>query len=43
MDLGDLLLYLMVDETLFLLIIQVYPDVLVRVGGIMGFVERGWT
>ena len=41
LDLGDLLVHLMVNETLFLLVIQVSLELTVRVGGIKGFAERG--
>ena len=34
---------LMVDETLFLLVVQFDPDLTVGVGGVKGFTERGWT
>ena len=43
MALGDLLIDLMVDDTLFLLVVRVYSDLSVGVGGIKGFSERGWT
>ena len=33
----------MVDETLFLIIVKAEPDLMVRVGGVKGFAERGWT
>ena len=32
----------MFDDTLFLLIVRVDPDLKVRVEGVKGFVERGW-
>ena len=40
MDPGDILVDLMVDETLFLLIVRVKPDLTVGVGGVKGFAER---
>ena len=43
MALGDLLADLMVDETLFLIVVQVEPDLTVRVGGVIGFAERWQT
>ena len=42
MALGDILVHLMVDETLFLLVVKVDPDLTVGVGGVKGFAERGW-
>ena len=41
-----LLVYLMVDETLFFLVVRVKPDLTVGVGGVggvNGFADRGWT
>ena len=43
MDLGDLLVYLMVYETLFILVVRVETDLTVGVGGVKGFSYRGWT
>ena len=43
MDLGDLLVDLMVYETSFILVVRAKTDLLVRVGGVKGFSERGWT
>ena len=43
MALVDLLVDLMVDETSFILIVKVEPDLMFGVGGIKGFSERGWT
>ena len=40
MSLEDILVDLMVDETLFLLIVRVEPDLTVGVGGVKGFEER---
>ena len=40
MDPGDILVDLMVDETLFLLIVRVEPDLTVGVGGVKGFEKR---
>ena len=42
LDPGNILVHLMVDDTLFLLIVRVGPDLTVGVGGIKGFIERGW-
>ena len=33
----------MVDETFFLLVVQVDPELTAGVGGVKGFTERGWT
>ena len=43
MALGDVLVYLMVYETQFLLVIRVEPDLTVEVGGVVIFAKRGWT
>ena len=42
MDLGDLIVDLMVDETSFLLVVRVHPYLTVGVGGVKGFEERWW-
>ena len=41
--LGGILVELMVDDTLFLLVVRVDTDLTVRVVGVKGFAERGWT
>ena len=41
--LGGLLVELMVDDTLFLLVVRVEPDFTVRFGGVKGFEDIGWT
>ena len=33
----------MVDEKLFPFVVRVETDLMVRVGGVKGFSERGWT
>ena len=43
MALGDLLLDFMVNETSFLLVVQVDPDLTVGVGDVKVFVEREFT
>ena len=43
MALGNILLYLMVYENSFLLVVRVEQDLTVRVGGVKGFIERGRT
>ena len=43
MALGDPLVDLMVYETSFILVVQVYLDLTVMVRRIKGFAERGWT
>ena len=43
MALGDLIVHLMVDETLFLLVLRAESDLTIGVGGVKGFTERGWT
>ena len=43
MALGDIILYIMFNETMFLLVVQVDPDLTVGVGGVEIFAERGYT
>ena len=43
MDPGDLLVDLMVSETLFLLVVKVKPDLTAGVGWVKVFAEIGWT
>ena len=42
MDLGDLIVDLMVDDTSFLLVVRVHLYLTVGVVEVKGFEERGW-